>query len=103
VPSTGIAQVRRLLPAEGFGNRTAGVEIAPGRRIGRTWQIPGEHDAFAIALADRIDQRDRIHQRFGIGVLRRCKQGLALTDLNEFAQIHDADPVADMAYDRQVV
>ena len=53
--------------------------------------------------AAHVHVRDRVQQHLCIGMLWVCEQGFLGGQFNDAAQIHDADAITNMMYDRQVV
>ena len=89
--------LRGLLP------RAAGVEAAAGRRVRGRGQVAREQDLLALVLDHRVRDRDRGHQRARVGVQRRRVELAGLRLLDQPAEVHHADPVADVAHHREVV
>src|SRR6476469_1784240 len=59
-----------LLLGEGRELLATGPEAAPGGRVRRARQVPGEQDASARPLLVRVGEWDRRQQRLGVGVHR---------------------------------
>jgi hypothetical protein len=79
----------------------AGVEDAPAGQIGGVGHLAAEEDA---AGADaRVGGGHGGDQRLGVGVLRVAQEPFGLGDLDDSAGVHDADPVAEVFDDGQVV
>jgi hypothetical protein len=83
--------------------RAPRVEGTPGGRLGGTRELAVEDDLRPPALAPRVGNGDRAHERLGVGVQRPREQGIARRQLDDPAQVHHGDPVADVADDREVV
>ena len=79
----------------------AGMELAARRRVCRARYLALELDR--ILLRVRIQRGNRRQQRLGVGMAGREKQFLGRRDLDDLAEIHDRDLVADMGHHRQVV
>ena len=88
------------LAAAVLGQRVARVEPAAGRWAGRVGHVAGQVDR---QHAGPVGARDRRHQRLRVRVPRIGPHRLGVADLHDPAQIHDRDPVGDLADDRQVV
>src|SRR5437762_2566503 len=74
---------------------------AAARRIGRARDIALQDDALAALL--RVGIWNRRQQRLRIGMPRRLADLPSGTDLHDLAEIHDGDPVRDMAHHGDVV
>ncbi len=83
------------------GARAAGAEPAPGRRVDRRRRLAAQRRRRPPRA--RLGRRDRVEQRLCVGVQRLLVNGLARSDLAELAEIHDADPVADLLDQGEVV
>src|SRR5512133_165652 len=83
--------------------RAARVEAAGVRRVRWAREVPRQEDRFALRFHLRIRDRNRGEQRDRVGVERVLVELLRRRDLDDRAQIHDGDPVRDVAHDRQVV
>ena len=79
------------------------MEAAPAGRVGRAGQITGEQDPLTTVLDDRVGDRDGRHQRPRVGVQRGGIEVVGSGLLYEGAEIHHADPVADVLDDGEVV
>src|SRR3954464_4855681 len=70
-------------------------EAAPG------WDVEGRRDVTsdrgAPASQQGIGTRSRLQQADGIGMLRRSEDLLRRRDLDNPAEVHDRDPVRDVA------
>src|SRR3954451_15608080 len=79
----------------------ARVEAARGRRRRRAGHVAAED----LPLAARARPRDRYRrqQRAGVGVARVRVERVALGQLDDLAEVHDADAVAHVADDGEVV
>src|SRR5438552_7319164 len=92
-----LAQRRDLARAALDRDRTARMEDASRRRIERARHLAAEHHALARGLHLRIRDRDRGEQGLRVGVLRILVELAALGDLHDLAEVHDRDPVGDVA------
>ena len=90
-----------LRVAELLAQPAAGVEAAARRRRGRRRHVALEHEA--LLAAPRVGLRDRRQQRDRVRVARVAVELLDRADLDDLAEVHDADPVAEVLDDRQVV
>src|SRR5687767_9561802 len=77
------------------------MEAAAGRRIDRARHVAREDDP--LARAARVGHRDRREQRDRVGVLRVREEGLGLGELDDPAEVHHRDAVADVLDHREVV
>ena len=85
----------------GFGERTAGVEAAAGRRIDRVRRIAGDRRLLGAMVG--IERRHRGKQRARIGMARVLEQHLDRRRLDHLAEIHDDHAIADEAHHVEVV
>jgi hypothetical protein len=76
------------------------MERAAGGRIDRVRHLA--FDRLALA-AGEVEIRHRVEQHARIGMARRAEQFLGRRDLDQAAEIHDADPRRHVAHDREVV
>src|SRR6185437_6074911 len=95
-------QDRILRFAARLRDRAAGAEPAPGRDAQRGRRVAGDGRAAAVhgALGH---PGDRGEQAPGVGVAGRAEDLLGGRDLDDAAQVHDRDPVAQVPYHGQVV
>jgi hypothetical protein len=97
-----VSNERRLdLCTDGLREGAAGPETTSRRRVRGTRDVAAKNDALAGAVG--IEFRDRGDERLRIGVewhLRNRRRGPELDDL---AEVHDGDAVADVRDDREVV
>ena len=89
-----------LADSTDFGE-AAGVKVAPGRRIDGAGHRAFEYDPFAAGVF--IDYRHGCHQRLSIGVQRAGKDFAGRPFFDDFSQVHDRYPVADVMDDAEVV
>jgi hypothetical protein len=96
-----LAQLRRDGSAAVHGERAAWVEVAPRRRVdGRGWL------AFLKPHGDgvvRVGHRRRRLEQLGIGVERLVEDLRDGTLLDDAAEIHDGDLLAEVPDDAEVV
>ena len=83
------------------GERTPRMEAAAIRRIGRAGNFSGK--PLRLAAIVGVQRRDRRQQGLGIGMAGLFEDLLGDAQLDEVAGIHDADPVADLAHQAEVV
>ena len=103
-PRRELAQHRHLVVAPGLlPPRAAGVEPAAARRVRRRRQVTGQQDPLAPLLDDRVGHRDGAHQRARVGVQRLLVQVVGRRLLDQRPEVHDADDVADVPDDGEVV
>ena len=96
-----LAHLRLLDRAAVEGVGAAGVEAAARGRVDRARHVALEDDALLRGVG--VGHRHRRQQRLGVGVLRPREQRGAVGDLDDLAEIHDRDAVADVLDDRDVV
>ena len=98
-----VRRERRLGRAADLGRvAAAGVEPAAGRRVGGAGHVALEHDPLAPREVG-IRDRHRREQRLRVGMHRRRADVLRRPDLDHLAEVHDGDPVGDLADHREVV
>ena len=83
--------------------RTAGVEAAADRRVGRRRHVAGEDDPLALVAADGVGHRHRRQQRLRVGVGGKVEHVVAGPDLDDLAEVHHGDAVAEVLDDGEVV
>jgi hypothetical protein len=83
------------------GARAAGVKAAAGRRIGRARKVASKLDAFASRV--RIRDRYRRHQRDCVGVCRCLEDLRSIANFDNFAEIHDRNPMRDGFHNGEIV
>jgi len=94
------AQLRRLDPAALDGKRAARVEGAGLRGIGRGGDLAGNRPECRRAA---LELRHRLHERLGIRVPRRRVDRRRRPALDDAAEIHHRDTVAEMPHDAEIV
>src|SRR5712671_1158308 len=77
-------------------------DATPGR-VHRAWHLALDGLERTFRLDGRIGYRDRRQQRLGVGVERVVEELVARRQLDDAAEIHDRDALAQMPYDREVV
>ena len=103
MPRRVLLELRHGLLALVGGVRAAGVEPAALGRVHGGGNIALQHDALALAADLGVWHRNGGKQGLGVGVERILVELIALGQLHQGAQVHDADAVGDMAHHRQVV
>ena len=98
-----LPQLRRFGPTAVEHVRTARVEAAAGRRLDRARHVARKDDARAPDRRVGVGHRHGRQQRFGVGMLRIGKQRAARRELDDAAEIHHRDAMADVLDDREVV
>ena len=96
-----IHQLRVVHPAAVLRVQATRVEPAPRRRVDRAGHVPRQDNA--LPPQPRMRDGHRREQCFGVRVLRIGEQLIGHRDLDDPAQVHDRDPVADVLDHRQVV
>src|SRR6478672_2806884 len=76
-------------------------EPAPGGDVEGRGDVTS--DRGAPTTKQGIGARNRLEQPDRVGMLRRSEDLLCLRDLDDPTEIHDRDPVRDVAYDRELV
>ena len=89
--------------AESLVEPAAGVEPAALGRVDRARHVAGEDDPPALALEHRVRDRHGGQERAGVRVSGRGIHEVGRPDLDDLAEIHHRDPVADVLDDRKVV
>ena len=97
-----LSQRRRLVPAAGHRVRAAGVKMAAGRRVDRARHVARQDHPLAAPRACLRD-RHRREQRLGVGMQRRIEQRRLVGHLDNAAEIHHRNSVADVLDNREVV
>src|ERR1700741_4741090 len=96
-----LAYFRLLLRAAGEAGGEAVVEAATRRRVDRARYVAFEDDPLPRYVGVR--DRHRRQQRLGIRVLRACEQRVLIGELDDLAEIHHRDAVADVLDDGEIV
>ena len=84
-------------------DRATRMEHTARRRVHRAGHVAGQDDAFALSLDQRIGNRDGGQKRSRVRVERVVVEFVAVRDLDDVAEVHHGDAVADVADDRKVV
>ena len=74
--------------------RAARAEAAAGRRVERARHVALEHDAVATALRVGVGDDSGREQRLGVGMLGPAEELGTRCELDELAEVHHRDPVA---------
>ena len=84
-----------------------GAVPAAGMEFTAAWWV---HRAGNVSFEDldllsgfHIRGRDRVHQRFGVGVERMIEDLLRIRQFNNIAEVHDADAVGDVLYNGHIM
>ncbi len=96
-----VSQLRFSLRAHRHFIRAAGVKAAACRQVDRAGHVAGQYDPLFLDI--RIRYGDGRQQSHGIRVQRLAEKCIGGRRFHHFAQVHYADPAADMFYHRQVV
>ena len=87
-----------------FGSiRASGVELASRRWVDRARNVSFQNHPLSCACNDRVRNRNRTHQSLGIRVNRVFVQLIRISELYHVAQIHYADTVRNVPYNRDIV
>ena len=81
----------------------AGAEAAAGRRVQGAGHVALQHDALGLACREGVCHRDGRDQAAGVGVDAVGDQLVAVGQLHQLAQVHDADAVGDVLDHAQVM
>ena len=83
--------------------RAARVEPAARRRADRVRRLAGDEWPRPGPVLVRVRDRDRAEQRRRVRVDRLVVELLGGRELHHLAEVHDRDPVGDVAHDAEVV
>lgn len=100
VASPDFLELRLLFGTYGRRIRTACAEIAPRGRVERTGHVTLKNDSFAFAVNAGIRYRNCRNERTCVRVHVMECQFITVGHFNDFAEIHNADTVADMFNNR---
>ena len=89
---------RILVLAHRRAVKASGMEGASRRRMDGGGDIPRQDDSRLLQLG--IGYRGCGQEGLRIGMQGPFVKDLSWGDLNDFSQVHDRDPVADMFHDR---
>ena len=78
------------------------MEAASGRRIDRAWNLARQHLAM-LALPVRVRLRDRVHQKFRVGMEGLPVQIVLGCNLTHISQEHNTHPVRNEIDNRKIV
>ncbi len=84
-----------------LGHVTAGMKAAAGGRVHGAWDIPLQEDFLADDIG--VPYGDSRQQGFRIGMTGVLKKLIPAGHLHDLTQVHDGNPVADMAHHSQVM
>ena len=101
VPVAAIDQGGFGPPTDVDRQRTAGMKGAAGRWVGRIGYAALENDTLLPVL--EIQARSGREERPGVGVLRGVKDALRGVQLDNPAEVHDGNAIADVLDDAQIV
>lgn len=96
-----VYRFREFLFADVHRERAAGMERAAGRRVGRTWHITRQDDAFFDF--PRVGHRNGRHQSLGVRMLWRFEQFFRIRHFDDFPEVHDRHFVGHVLDDAQIV
>src|ERR1044071_8182830 len=99
--SGGASERRVHLAAYRFGERTARVEAAARGRVDRVWRIAGNRRL--VDAPARVHRRTRREQCPRVRVARLLEHRVDRAEFDDSSEIHDQNPVADMAHDAEIV
>src|SRR3990172_11234362 len=89
---------RDLQPTFRDRDRAARVKDAARRGIEWAWHLSLEHEAFAAGFNDGVWNRHCREERFRARVKRFFVERLSVSDLHDPPQIHDRNPIRDVAH-----
>ncbi len=98
-----MSSTRSLHPAAILGPRAPRVEPAPGWRVDRRGQVPAQHDGQGLRGEIRVRDGNGRQQGRRIGVPRVDVDLADGADLDDFAEVHDCDAIAEVTDHGQVV
>ena len=90
-----------MMSARLVSQGTTRMEMASGRRLNGAWRFPLDKAASGIET-DFIEQRGRV-EGFRVGMARSVKDLLDGSQLDNAAQVHDRDTIADVAQGPKVM
>ena len=76
---------------------------AAGRRVGRAGGLAFEDEPLPAALELGVGHGHGRAERLGVGVERVVKEGVAIGELDDLAEVHDGDAVRDVLDHAEVV
>ena len=82
-------------------HRASRMKRTAGRRMDRRGNIAAEDDSLPFGVG--VHHRNRREQRLGVGMFRRGDNFAGGGEFDDFAQVHDHDPVADVLDHGEVV
>ena len=85
------------------GRRAARVEVTAARRLDRAGHVAGEHDRTPQFFGRRVGDGHGREQGLRVRVHRSLVELRVLRELDDAAEVHDGDPVADVAHHGEVV
>ena len=103
VPILDLIEKRRIATTGVDRDWTTGMEDATLWRVHRAGQFATYDLLRARSLDIRIRNRHRRQQRLGVGMPRIVEQGIAISKLHQFAEIHNGHPVTKMANHAEIV
>src|SRR5664280_2346013 len=103
VAATAVDQFGNVLGADVLCLPAPGPESATAGRVLGTGYVPLEDDVFPRALLSRVRHRHGRKKCLGVGVLGVLVDLGPGAGLDDPAQVHDRNPVGDVAYDGQIV
>ena len=77
------------------------MEIATRRRISRVGQFSADRDAAFLDFG--VGPRNAGQERFGVGMFGIVVEAARVGLLNDFADVHDGDEIADVFDDAQIM
>src|SRR5665213_4592339 len=101
MPLTAVDQRGLFFGADGLRLPAARPEAAAGWRVRRARHVALEHDPLAAPALPRLLDRNRRQQGLRVGMRRLLVDLMLRPDLDDLAEIHDGDAVADMPNARQ--
>src|SRR5579859_3552720 len=99
---TTVDERRFLLGANRLRLPAPRAEVAARRRIRRARDVAFEHDSLPPPALRRLFDRNCRKQRLCVRMSRLVVDLMLVADLDDLAEVHDRDPIGDVADDREV-
>src|SRR3954449_8142021 len=103
VARSNVHQGRLDFRTNAFGTPATGAEPASARRVRRCWRVADENDPGAVTFDQRIRDRRGGQQCLRVRMCRTAVQLRNRSHLDDLAEVHHGNTVAEMAYDGEVV
>ena len=100
---TNFTQLRLRLSALVAGDRATAGKVAALRRVDRARHVAGKNLAVLLCFCTRVRNRHCGKQRLGVRMQRVRIQIVGRSELNDIAEVHNGDTVADVLDDVEVM